>query len=99
LRIEDEPLLIILTLLAAVVCIPVAFAADGLLLQHGFPTPGVYVDHLLHPQPQPGFLTGIGSLLSTMVVVDSICWFIVLTAVGFLIDRAIKRRSMDRGEN
>jgi hypothetical protein len=97
LRIEDEPLLIVLTVLAALVCIPLALLTDGLLLQHGLPTPGAYVWQTLHPHPEPGFLTGAGSLLSTMTAVDSICWFMVLVAVAFLVDRAIKRKSEKRG--
>jgi hypothetical protein len=91
--IKDEVLLIVLTVIAAVICVPLTFLTDGLLMQHGLPTPGTYVWQLLHPHPEPGFLTGVGSFLNTMIMVDSTCWFIVLMVAAFLIDRAVKRRS------
>jgi hypothetical protein len=90
--IKDEVLLIVLTVIAAVICVPLAVLTGGLLLQLGLPTPGIYVWGLLHPHPEPGFLVGLGSLLQTEIVVDSICCFIVLMAVAFVVDRAVKRR-------
>ena len=91
--IEDEVLLIVLTVIAAVVCVPLSFLADGLLMQHGLPTPGLYVWGWLHPHPQPGFLgPDLGSLLGTEMVVDSVCWFMVLMVTALLIDRAVKRK-------
>jgi len=83
LRIADQKLLIVFTVLAAVLCIPLGLIADGLLLQHGLPTPGTCVWRLLHPDPVPsGCLTGLGSLLDTMTVVGSTFWFIILMALG-----------------
>ena len=91
LRIAGHKILIVFTVLAAVLCIPLGLMADALLLQHCLPTPGTCVWRLVHPDPVPsGFLTGLGSLLDTMFVVDSICWFIVLMALGLLVDRAVK---------
>ena|ERR1019366_6804046 len=83
--------------LAAVASIPLAVLTGGLLIQHGLPTPGIYIWGLLHPHPQPGFLgPDLGSLLDTQIVIDSSCWFIVLCLVGLMIAHVGRRNGADR---
>ncbi len=96
-RIADEPLLIIFSIVAAVLSIPLAFVSEGAAFQFGLiPTPGIYLYHLLHPQPDPA--SSLGSMFSTMVMIDSVCWFLVLAALGLALDRAIKNRQIEREE-
>ena len=79
-------------LLAACIAIPLAAGMDGLLLHYRLISPGMYVWHLSHPYPRPGLVSPVTSLLATMIVVDSTCWFILLSVAGFAIDRAVRRK-------
>ena len=95
---EDRLLLVVLIVIAAVVCVPLAFLTEGLFLHHGLLTPGMHVWAFFHPRPEPGFR--LGSLLGTTVVVDSICWFIVLIAAASLVHRVVKKRTrVDNGND
>jgi hypothetical protein len=72
------------TVLAAAAAIALAFWMDGLLMQYVGMTPGAYVWRLLHPNPESASL---GSMLTTMLGVDSACWFIVLCVAGWWLKR------------
>jgi hypothetical protein len=82
--------------LGVLISVPLAAWTDGLLLHQGVITPGMYVWRLLHPHSEPGFLSGVGSLLGTMMVIDSSCWFILFCLAGFTIVRAAKRKRVER---
>jgi hypothetical protein len=66
--------------LAAAAAVALAFMMDGLLMTYVGMTPGAYVWKLLHHDPESASL---GSMLNTMVGVDSVCWFIVLCVTGW----------------
>ncbi len=79
--------------LAALISIPLAAATDGVLVHLGVPSPGMYVWRLLHPDPQPGFLAPLGSLLRTTMLIDSSCWFVLVCLAGLLIVRKRRKSS------
>lgn len=74
--------------LAAAAAVALAFTMDGLLMTHVGMTPGAYIWKLLHPDPESASL---GSLLNTMLGVDSACWFIVLCVTGWWLKRKAQR--------
>ena len=83
--------------LAAVASVPLAVLTGGLLMQHGLPTPGIYVWGLLHPHPQPGFLgADLGSLLDTQIIIDSACWFTVFCLGGLMMAWIGRRKGANR---
>jgi hypothetical protein len=77
---------------AAVISVPLTFWTEHLLDRYRLPNPGIYVWGLMHPHPEPGFLVGLDSLLGTELVVNASCWFILLCAVEFTIDRAVNKK-------
>ena len=79
-------------LFAAFIAIPLAAGTDELLLHHRLISPGMYVWHLSHPYPKAGLVSPVTSLLATMIVVDSSCWFVLLCVGGFTMDRVLKRK-------
>lgn len=96
-RIADEPLLIIFSIVAAVLSIPLAFVSESAAFRLGLiPTPGMYVYHLLHSPTDPP--SSLGSMFATMMMIDGACWFVVLAALGFALDREIKNRQIEREE-
>ena len=70
----------------AVFSVPLAGAGESLMFQYDLPlSPGAYVWGLLRHVANCGFLTCVGSLFGTMLVIDSVCWFILLWVGWFTV--------------
>jgi len=80
--------------LAALISVPLAAWTDGILLHLGLLSPGMYIWRLLHPHPQPGFLVSLGSGLTTMMVIDSSCWFALVWVAGYMMARRPNRKDV-----
>ncbi len=50
-------------------------------------SPGAYLWTRLHPEPQS---VSLGSMLVTIVAIDSACWFVVLTGIAFIVSQVEK---------
>jgi hypothetical protein len=79
--------------LAAAAAVALAFMMDGLLMTYVGMTPGAYVWKLLHPDPESASL---GSMLNTMLGVDSTFWFVVLCVAGWWLKQKPRR---DKGSS
>lgn len=79
---------LIFTVFAAIASFGGALLTEAVALQFGLPFPGLIVWDWLHPDPQSA---SMGSMLSTFVVTDSVCWFIFLMVAGFLVNRPEKK--------